>query len=203
MTEKNKLHDVFLYRASSDSDLAIAVKQKFDAEGLPTVLVGEVNPAKKQMDALLREIETTRSFVVLCTPRAIQEQSLPFLIGAAWGGGMPIFTLRSDVASYNLPAYLMKYDDFELWDGMPNLFKKIRTAIRPLTDEQLETLIDCYREIGVPIEDWRNSVDPRETLAEMFHERAESKLDEDRLIRELRRLKVLKKLPKLTVRTAG
>ncbi len=203
MNNKRELHDVFLYHAPGDKNLAIAVQQKFDAEELPTALVGEVNPGKKQMDALIRDLETSRCFVVLCTPRATQEQGLPFLIGAAWGSGMPIFTLRSDIASNQLPAYLMKYSDFELWDGMTSLFKKIRTATRPLTNEQLATLIDCYREIGVPIEDWRNSIDPRETLADLFNARSETNLDEERLIRELRRMKVSRKLPKLAVRSAG
>ena len=203
MNDKHKLHDVFLYHAPSDTNLAIAVKQKFDTQELPTVLVGEVKPVKKQLDALLHELETTRCFVTLCTPAAIREQSLPLLFGAAWGQTMPIYTLRSGIPSRELPAYLANYDDFELWDGMQPLMKKIRIVIRPLSNEHLETLIDCYREIGIPLDEYRKSFDSREALTELFVERSGAKFDEDRLVRELRRLKAMRKLPKLAARTAG
>lgn len=202
MNGKHKLHDVFLYHAPSDTNLAIAVEQKFESEELPTVLVGEVKPVEKQLGALFHELETARCFVTLCTPAAIREQSLPLLFGAAWGQTMPIYTLRSGIPSRELPAYLAKYDDFELWDGMQPLMKKIRNAIQPLSQEQLAELLDCYREVGVPIEEYRKSFDSREALTELFVERSGTKFDEERLVRELRRLKAIRKLPKLAVRTA-
>lgn len=191
-------YNVFLSHASTDRATADVVGRKLEDGGLTIFDVADdLGAGPDVADAVREAIWESAALVVIASATYVESPSLLFEVGAAWGAHKPVFLLVGSEGSLALPAFLRKYRVLPLAQ-VDKLAQELTGLSRPLSDAQRQSLARVYREIGVPSDRLLTDSESASNLTRAFNASAWRNVSEERLLRELLRMRKRGELPRLS-----
>lgn len=196
MKKKPQLIDVFLAHSHLDSGLAHLVSNAFAEAGLTVFSAADSLKEGTHLEESTREaIFEARAFVAILTPSYVHSSNLLFELGGAWGLGKPIFLLREDLSSKDLPIPLRSYESRSMKE-LKKLVETVSKCSAPLAEADRALLIEAYQQLGISSDQLAIHPESLDLLARSFHDKSQTPLSTDRLLQELVRLRKQGSLPK-------
>ena len=191
MTRKSQTYDVFISCASVDTEIAGTVAGHLSRQGFAVFvpfLMTSTSPSGHQspVDALWEALAESEALVAIFSGEA-SSTAQGLEIGAAIAWHKPIYIV-SATSSPKVPRMIDQYSIYPL-SRLDDVVGAIRAGLAPLTDDELNTLVWAYRQVGVPSDQLNRNPDALERLRHLFSKEAGRECSAERLLREIMRLR--------------
>jgi hypothetical protein len=195
MVQDGKTYDLFLSYSIDLSDEAKSLKKKLTKAGFTVFEPSKVqlgqNIVKETWDALAG----SWAVVVLIKPGRIPSTAA-VEIGAASAWQKPTYILTAGKGEYHVPLYFSQYLVFDMSD-VDKLIERIRNDRRPLTEDQLYSLKNAYRKLGIPTDKLLLQPASIEKLQKMLQKDIGLQVSGERIMQWLLRLRKQGNLPRV------
>ncbi|MBI1918830.1 MAG: toll/interleukin-1 receptor domain-containing protein [Planctomycetes bacterium] len=183
----NKVSDVFLAHAATDSPLAREVANACRAEGLEVFTTAELSLGVDVGDAVWDALAECRALIVLLSPSEVTS-SMWIEIGAAQAWNKPIFVIVTDPSMVRLPPALT---GFPLYSPgrTEEVVRAIKQSGQQLSDEDRSLLARLYAEIDESVDELVLKPGPLNGLVKRFRSRSGKKVSGESLLSELLRMR--------------
>ena len=194
-----RIYDVFLSYAPSDSGDASAVRRILESAGMAVFSPYDVAPGDRYGDKTRDALTLSTAVVVIVTGGARNSDNVLLEIGAASAGGLPVIPVLSGISADQLPVYLKHYVPVPIADSNA-LVERIKSLATPFSEDELEALNSIYQTVGVPAD--RLATEPLELLkfTRKFKSATRNDRSDMRILQELLRRRKQGKLPRLARR---
>lgn len=190
------IYDVFLSHGAQDKGLAQIVTRALDREGLEVFAVHEVTPGEEFLAKMRRELAQCSAFVLILTRSTLKSPNIAFEIGMAMAWNKPIYVLYDGITKKEIPGYLKEFNVLQV-SKLPQVVREIAQSQQPFSEEDRDSLINVYQELGVPTDQLLGKPAALHELSQRYNDIASSHVSGERLVQELIRLRKQGKLPKM------
>lgn len=188
--------DVFVSCAAPDRHLANAVASQLVSAGLTVFTDVGAEAGTSLWDRLRDVLVEARAVVVLWTQNSQRSANIALELGMATAWAKPVYLLLEGVSAAELPDFTKSYVVLEK-RPVEQLVQDIRQDLKPLSDDQLETLTKVYRRFGEPTDRLVSNPKALDEFARTYRQSTGSNIAGERLTQELLRLRKQGRLPRL------
>jgi len=200
MPKPKTASDIFLSYSANDRELALALAETFQANGLLPFVRDAVDTGKDLEDAIWEALAESWAVVVVIS----HDELSPLMwveIGAARAWNKPLYVVVPDPTSVRLPVPLASATVLTP-QGVDAIIREVKNANAAFTGDEINVLVELYAELGVPAD--RIALDPGylALLTRQFHRRTHKQVSGERLVSALIRLRKQGRLPPIRQRRA-
>jgi hypothetical protein len=195
---KAKVCDVFIAHAYEDAAQAARIASRFRAEGLAAVTHAELSsPLSSASDvgeAVWNALMESLALVLVLSTAGLSP-TMTVELGAAWGANKPVYGIIDDpLAKYEglVKSKVKLYPK----ESIPDVIHAIKAADREFSDQDRDVLKRLYSQASVTVDRLAAGSTGLEVLAEAFALETGRRVDGDRLLSELFRMRKQGKLPR-------
>jgi hypothetical protein len=191
---KAKVCDVFIAHAYEDAAQAARIASRFRAEGLAAVTHAELSSASDVGEAVWNALMESRALVLVLSTAGLSP-TMTVELGAAWGANKPVYGIIDDpLAKYEglVKSKVKRYPK----ESIPDVIHAIKAADREFSDQDRDVLKRLYSQASVTVDRLAAGSTGLEVLAEAFALETGRRVDGDRLLSELFRMRKQGKLPR-------
>lgn len=187
------LQDVFLTPGPHDKGLAEVIKREFAEADLEVYGVHDVEPCDALLSEMRRALAECSAFAVILTRATLHSQDFPFQIGMPMAWNKPMYVIYEGIAKTEIPEFLQSYPMRQVGD-IDRIVREISESQQPFSNEDRDSLIQTYRELGVPTDQLLLKPLALHELAEKYNSIGPANFAAERLVQELIRLRKQGKL---------
>lgn len=190
------IYDVFLSHGTHDRGIADVVKRALAKEGFNVFAVDELKTNGSAMAGMREALAECSAFVMILTRSTLDSSSGAFEIGAAMAWNKPIFVLYDGLSNKEIPEYLKDFTVLQFTE-LPQVVRKIANLQQQFSDDDRESLVRVYQNLGVPTDQLLIKPLALRDLSKKYDKVTHSTCAAERLVQELIRLRKQGKLPKI------
>ncbi len=187
-------YSVFLSHAIGDRQTASLVEHALASHGIPVAHSISDSQGIERSDKLRRHLIESSALVVMLTSATLKSPNIVFDIGAATAWGKPVYLLLDGVAKSELPPFLHRFPTYSI-TRLNQLVDQLDKAFEPLSDDDRNSLIEAYRDLGVSADQVVVRPGALEDLTASFRDKSGKHVPGERLAQELLNLRKQRKLP--------
>ena len=196
----DKTCDVFISHAAVDGQVAMEIAESLESVGLKTFQAGTVPREMDLGDAIWDALAECRALIAIISPDVPSPAMRMVEIGAAATWNKPVYLVINGPSSTRLPPALARYPVYPI-GRLEDVIQAIRTGFDPLTDDEQNTLVNIYRDLGTPADELSQFPQALRQLTSNFNRLADKQYSSERLLSELIRIRKQGRLPRLQTRT--
>lgn len=192
MAKSTKIYDVFVSHADADADLAREVAKACRENGLEAVANTELPARQNVGDIVWDALAESRALIAILSPHG-PTPPMAVEIGAARAWNKPIYAIVTDsTARYEGAALkgVVLYPKGRVAD----VIRLIQESSHQFTEEDRSLLARLYSEAAVSVDQLLLSPAKLEKLVKRFSRASGKRVDGERLLSELLRMRKQKKL---------
>ncbi len=192
MAKSTKIYDVFVSHADTNADLAREVAEPCRENGLEGVANSELPARRNVGDIVWDALAESRALIAILSPHG-PTPPMAVEIGAARAWNKPIYAIVTDpTASYEGAA--LKGVALYPKGRVADVIRLIQESSHQFTEEDRSLLARLYSEAAVSVDQLLLSPAKLEKLVKQFSRASGKRVDGERLLSELLRMRKQKKL---------
>ncbi len=191
------MHDVFLSHGAHDTGIAGLVKDALAQSDLEVFSIRELKPGEAFMTKMRQALAECNVVVIILTRSTLGSSNVAFEIGAAMAWNKPVYVLYDGISKNEIPSFLRDFRIFQI-SKLSKVVREIAEARQPFSDEDRESLVRVYEELGVATDQLLQKPVALHELSERYNSLTHSAVGGEKLVQELIRLRKQGKLPKVT-----
>jgi hypothetical protein len=192
MAKSTKVYDVFISHATADSELARQVVEACRESGLAAAMNAELLPGRNPGDAVWDALAESRALITILSSQG-PTPAMAIEIGAARAWNKPIYAVVTDpsadytgVALKGVPRYTA--------GRLADVIRAIKVGIQEFSEDDSLVLARLYSETTATVDQLALDARQLARLAGSFARASGKRIDGDRLLSELLRMRKQRKL---------
>lgn len=192
MAKSTKVYDVFISHAAGDADLARQVADSCRESGLEVATNAELLPGRNVGDAIWDALAESRALITILSSQG-PTTDMAIELGAARAWNKPIYAVVTD-PSVRYTGLALKGVPLYTAGRLADVIRVIKAGIQQFSEEDSLILARIYADAKTTVD--QLALDSRQLaqLANGFARASGKRVDGDRLLSELLRMRKQKKL---------
>jgi hypothetical protein len=188
--------DVFLSHSPQDQGLADLIAEECREAGLEVYRCDDLEPGGTLPIEVRRELVESSAAVFLATRSFAESPNLAYQIGMAMVLNKPIYVLHDGLRQSEIPPFLSQFALHPLSE-LHAVTDAIARESAELQPAQRRILQQVYKDFSIPVDRLISLPPEADELAATFNHRSAVKLNENRILQELIRMRKRGELPRI------